>query len=460
MSELKLKPEPIEVFVAYSHKDEPLKDELCLHLSNLKRQGKIKPWQDRAIQAGDEWDVEIRDRLEAADIILLLITPRFIASNYCVEEETQRAMERHEEGTARVIPIMMQSCDWEGTPFQKLQTLPKNAKPVTLWDDRDEAMVHVVTGIRSVVESLAKKGACSEQLPTTQSQDRDKALIVSERERSSFITGRPIIEPSHFFGREYEIKRLFQLLKRHPLQNAVIIGPQSSGKTSLLNYLRTITRTPVEQLRIGQRNDWLPNPENYRWIFVDFRDPRRRSREGVIRYLIKEMSLEIPKLCDLEQFMDTVGGNLHFPTIVLMDDISVGLEKCPELDDEFWESLRSLATNQTDGNLAFILSTPEEPVALAQNTGHSSPFFNIFACTVRLDPLEEKEARMWLNSSPLPLSETDIDWIMEQSQCWPSLLQILFRERLLSLEEGDGGRNWKEDGLRDIGKFRHLLNML
>jgi hypothetical protein len=91
---------------------------------------------------------------------------------------------------------------------------------------------------------------------------------------SPFVTGTPITHPRDFFGRQKELKRLFNLLKRKPLQNAAIIGQRRSGKTSLLNYLRRITTTPVSELRSGQQSDWLPNPEQYRWIFVDFQDHR------------------------------------------------------------------------------------------------------------------------------------------------------------------------------------------
>jgi TIR domain len=149
--------QPIRVFISYSHHDEPLKDELYVHLANLTRQGKINPWQDRAIEAGAEWNAEIKAQLEAAGVILLLITPRFIYSEYCFDIEMQRAIARHDEGTARVIPIIMKPCDWQGTAFSKLQVLPRDAKPVTSWSDRDEALLDVVKGIRRAVESLAKK---------------------------------------------------------------------------------------------------------------------------------------------------------------------------------------------------------------------------------------------------------------------------------------------------------------
>ena len=146
--------EPLGVFISYSHKDETLKEELEIHLSALTRQKKIKPWQDRAIEAGTEWDDAIKAELEAAQIILLLVTPRFMASNYINDIELSRAMERHKAGTARVIPIILKPVDFKGTPFEKLQALPKDAKPVTRWDDQDEAFLNVVQGIRRVVVAL------------------------------------------------------------------------------------------------------------------------------------------------------------------------------------------------------------------------------------------------------------------------------------------------------------------
>jgi len=150
-------PQPLSVFISYSHKDEEFKDELVVHLANLRRQGKIRAWQDRDIEAGAEWDAEIKQQLESAEIILLLITPRFLASEYCYDKEMQRAMERHGAGTARVIPIIVKPCDWQDTPFSKLQVVPKDAKPITKWADQDEAFLDVVKGIRRSVESLQAK---------------------------------------------------------------------------------------------------------------------------------------------------------------------------------------------------------------------------------------------------------------------------------------------------------------
>ncbi|MEH2392324.1 MAG: ATP-binding protein [Nostoc sp.] len=277
-------------------------------------------------------------------------------------------------------------------------------------------------------------------------------------EASPFITGAPITQPRYFFGREKELKRLFNLLKRHPLQNAAIIGKKRSGKTSLLHYLKNITTTSAEQLRPEQKFDWLPHPENYCWIFVDLQDARMQSREGLLKYILESLKMQVPTPCDLDHFMNVVSDNLHSPTVILLDKISVGLQRCPELDDGFWESLRSLATNHTAGNLAFVLATPESPIEMAHNTGHSSPFFNIFGYTAYLEALAETEARELIASSPIAFTDEDVEWILTESRCWPLLLQILCGERLFNLEEGENNDNWREEGLRQMKSFTHLLD--
>jgi len=145
----------VSVFFSYAHKDEDLRDELAKHLKILERQGIITAWHDRKIDAGAEWAGEIDEKLNAADIILLLISADFVASDYCYDVELKRAIERHNQGEAKVIPIILRPVDWEGTSFQKLQALPQGAKPITDWDNRDKAFLDIAQGIRRSVEELA-----------------------------------------------------------------------------------------------------------------------------------------------------------------------------------------------------------------------------------------------------------------------------------------------------------------
>lgn len=103
------------------HKDEECKDKLVKHLSILKRQGVIGDWHDRKIGAGNEWAGAIDEHLECTEIILLLVSDDFLASDYCWDIELKRGMARHEARTARVIPVILRNVDWAGAPFGKLQ---------------------------------------------------------------------------------------------------------------------------------------------------------------------------------------------------------------------------------------------------------------------------------------------------------------------------------------------------
>ena len=131
---------PIKVFLSYAHEDEPLLRKLETHLSLLKRQGLISIWYDRQIVPGTNWAKAIDQRLEQASIILLLVSADFLASDYCYQVEMKRAMARHEPGEARVIPIVVRPCDWSHAPFAMLQSLPRDGKAITTWDNRDTGL--------------------------------------------------------------------------------------------------------------------------------------------------------------------------------------------------------------------------------------------------------------------------------------------------------------------------------
>ncbi len=145
---------PVEIFFSYSHRDEALRDELVKHLGVLKRQRIIEDWHYRRILAGQEWENEIDYHLDQAEVILLLVSADFIDSDYCYGIELKRAMQRYYSQTAYVIPIILRPVDWQDTPFSQLQALPRDAKPVTKWENQDEAFTHIAQEIRTVVGML------------------------------------------------------------------------------------------------------------------------------------------------------------------------------------------------------------------------------------------------------------------------------------------------------------------
>jgi hypothetical protein len=149
-------PKPVEVFLSYAREDELLCKELEKHLSLLQRQGHITAYHDRLIALGTNWSQAIDAHLDAASIILLLISSDFLASDYRYGAEMQRALERERNGEAYVIPVLLRPVDFHNAPFAHLQCLPQNRRPVKSWSDLDEAFSDIARGIRQVVEHLHK----------------------------------------------------------------------------------------------------------------------------------------------------------------------------------------------------------------------------------------------------------------------------------------------------------------
>jgi len=144
----------VYIFTSYAHEDEEIKNELDKYLKVLKRSGKIDTWNDRALIAGQEWDKSIMDELNKANIILLLISVDFNASDFIWDKELAEAMKRHEAGTAYVVPIILRNCKWTNLPYAKLQALPRNAKPISEYEDKDAAFTEVATGIERLVDHI------------------------------------------------------------------------------------------------------------------------------------------------------------------------------------------------------------------------------------------------------------------------------------------------------------------
>jgi len=155
-------PAPVSLFYSYAHEDEALRDELQDHLAILERRRVIQSWHDRAIVPGHDWSQEIDSRLRAAELVLLLISKDFIASDYIMGVELDLAMQRQQRGEATVVPILLRPVDLQpedavDMPFVDLlapQGLPRDLKPVTTWANRDEAWTQVAGGLRATVNAI------------------------------------------------------------------------------------------------------------------------------------------------------------------------------------------------------------------------------------------------------------------------------------------------------------------
>eukprot|EP01012_Entosiphon_sulcatum_P060157 TRINITY_DN84965_c0_g1_i1.p1 TRINITY_DN84965_c0_g1~~TRINITY_DN84965_c0_g1_i1.p1 ORF type:complete len:321 (+),score=13.72 TRINITY_DN84965_c0_g1_i1:78-1040(+) len=199
------------IFFSYSHMDEGLRDQLEKQLTMLMRQGVITTWHDRRIGAGQDFKKSIDSHINSDDIILLLVSADFIASDYCYDIEMRRAMERHEAGEAIVIPVILRACDWHHAPFGKLNAAPRDGKPITQWPDIDEAFLQVAKAVRDAAQSVRGPEAQQEvaftlrpqqSVPVTQgprSSNMRLAKAFTQREKDKFK-----LEAFEFLARYFE----------------------------------------------------------------------------------------------------------------------------------------------------------------------------------------------------------------------------------------------------------------
>ncbi len=208
----------VEVFYSYAHKDEPLRNDLEKHLKLLQRQGFITQWHDRRIGAGTEWAHTIDSHLHSAAIILLLVSADFMASDYCYDIELDLALERHRAGEARVVPIILRPVDWQSSRFGQLQALPSGGKPVTRWQDHDEALCDIANELRTIIEELSISPPSSQQ-----------GTVVGEQG----YWGMPYRRNLFFTNREETLRHLHQRLHTQTttVQAYALSGMSGIGKT-------------------------------------------------------------------------------------------------------------------------------------------------------------------------------------------------------------------------------------
>lgn len=213
------------VFISYSHKDEEFRAELDGHMALLRREQLVDIWSDHCIRPGEALDPAISAELEAADLVLMLVSKDFIQSNYCFDVEMTRALARHAAGEAEVVPIILRPCDWESSPLGKLKALPKDAKPVTKWPSFDDAFLDVVKQLRAMLTAL-HKGRAPAKSASDQPASRTPSVAVAARAARSSNLALPrkfndeerhdFLTDAFAYVHEYFVRSLAELQARNP----------------------------------------------------------------------------------------------------------------------------------------------------------------------------------------------------------------------------------------------------
>ncbi|WP_376797109.1 FxSxx-COOH system tetratricopeptide repeat protein [Thermogemmatispora sp.] len=234
----------VKVFLAYTFKDEAARNELMNHLYQLRWQGLIADWEERATGQGLSWQGsgEISPALERAQLILLLVSPDFVHSAYCYSAELKAALQRHEAGLARVIPVLVRPTEREDTPLAELAVLPTNGVAISAWEDREAAWEQVVAELRAWLSAVAAvdpphSSPGSLRLPPVPiaSGGGAKRVASSAPLSSSWLV--PYRRNPIFTGRASLLTYLHDI----PISNKasavtppqVVSGPAGSGKTQL-----------------------------------------------------------------------------------------------------------------------------------------------------------------------------------------------------------------------------------
>jgi hypothetical protein len=364
----------IRVFYSYSHKDSELLAQLLTHMSLSIHQGEITDWYDERTTPGAEWEPEILSYLNGADIILLLISADFISSPYCMKKETERAMQRHHNREARVIPIFIRPVEIEGAPFNNLQGLPSADQPITRWQDRDEGWRMVAKGIRGIAKKMLK--------------DKIEQSIHSNLEKS-LAWNKPKIDPNKMPNPEeamaansplYLSRKIEEDIREDiHLDRAMVTlrGSRQSGKTSLINAIYAATRNAGENLHV---------------VMVDFQglEPQHfNCVDSLWRAIINRIALDLEiSSWNPSKWMSDYGYEHHlthllndlfeindYPILICLDEMDLALKR-PTLSS-FFSNIRSLynkgANNDVYKKVRWLLGTSSEPAFFIKDP-NQSPF--------------------------------------------------------------------------------------
>ena len=230
------------IFISYSHKDEELLQELKKHLAELERQEIVTTWSDEQIRPGEELDNAIQKELERADIILLLVSPDFLASTYCREVETVKALEQRNTRGSITIPVILRPCDWQRAPFGRLKALPKDGKPVVQYPSRDDAFLEIAKALGDEAAAQNNKARLSADLDNVWSNMFSRPDFPTELVDQKIKDKTYKLRKSRFFA-DFDRIDFSLTLARKLIEGELSGGTDSVRRQALAWCVRTLSRT-------------------------------------------------------------------------------------------------------------------------------------------------------------------------------------------------------------------------
>ena len=244
----------IKLFISYAREDEDHKIELEKRLVPLKRSGVIEEWNDRLILPGEDWDHLIKDKIENSDIILFLISPDFIASDYIYDVEIARAMDRYRKREIMIIPVIIRPTDYSGLELSKFQAVPKDGRPISTWENQDEAWHDAILQLKRVFDLFNKgKVNLNKSEPTLSSpqtfadtdniKTRVKDLMANARidqAINALLDHSKSANNNELFNQIILLSARYKSLKKRELMGVISFGEASTTQAQIAHALLSI----------------------------------------------------------------------------------------------------------------------------------------------------------------------------------------------------------------------------
>ena len=235
-------------FISYSHQDNQMLEMLHKHLANLQREGLITTWTDREILAGGKFERDISSALNSSNLFIALLSPDYIASNYCYEKEFQKALEMQEQGKIIIIPIIAEPCDWLSTPFKDFKALPKDGKAVSTWENKNTAFLDVIQNIRKLITSPANKTAQTKLKPSPTSSSRNYRV---QKDFDS-IEKMEFVEKTFHEVREFLKRYIEEIIQMENIKARILVENNKEFECLLVNRNKIATES---QLKLSINNE-------------------------------------------------------------------------------------------------------------------------------------------------------------------------------------------------------------
>jgi tetratricopeptide (TPR) repeat protein len=237
-----MRPNMETVFISYSHKDDKRKDEIMTHLKVLEKQGNLTLWNDEVIQTGADWFHEIKTNLETASVVIMVVTANFLGSDFILNEEVPRILERRGSDGFLIVPLIAEPCPWKAVEWlKKMQLFPKDGTPLSKLDkpERDEALADLSI---KVDKFLA---------------EHDFGPKTGHSTGVEVSTSQMPLTGEKFIGRERELAFLDAAWVDGKTRIVTLVAWGGAGKTSLIN----------KWLNLMQENHYGGARRVYAWSF-------------------------------------------------------------------------------------------------------------------------------------------------------------------------------------------------